>query len=233
MNVTTNEQGYVRFVESRFNTLPRPLLTATATCASWMSSRGFLERPRNLAAAHEVHRGVTVISHGFQVEGLSQDRTLGDGLLSLARVIHNRTGGCLLNYDIEFQGGQGSFQPDVCRPNVGGSEGHESIVLFDWAVESFEISNGWAEAAADALFNILVNRNLLDPEKKAANDPYHFISHSMGTAVTSEVVERFAALQVPVGAGDVSGYPTRTTLRCGDLTRASSSSRWVNRGPFR
>jgi len=198
LNVTTSDSGYALFIGTPFVPSPDQFITATATRILDEQKGLFGDTSEFSPAAHAVRRGVTVITHGFTPEGLSSDPALGDSLLSLAQVIHNRTGGCLLNYDIEAQGGQGSFQADVCRPNVGGSEGQETIVLFDWAVESFEISNGWAEAAGDALFAILVNRNLLEPEKKDANAPYHFISHSMGTAVTSEVVERFAAFGVPV-----------------------------------
>jgi len=72
------------------------------------------------------------------------------------------------------------------------------VVLFDWSDESNNMSSGWGEGAGDALFSLLAGVGLVDPDAGAANPPLHFIGHSFGTAVTSEVVERLARFDVPV-----------------------------------
>jgi pimeloyl-ACP methyl ester carboxylesterase len=126
------------------------------------------------------------VTHGFL---LDDD---GDSLKPLADAIVDRTDGCLLDYQLAQEGGQGVFL-SICSPGT-----EEVVILFDWGVESNELSNGWGEAAADALFSLLVREELLDPTLDQLNLPYHFIGHSFGTAVTSEVVERFAAFDIPV-----------------------------------
>ncbi|MCG8648716.1 MAG: hypothetical protein MI861_02725, partial [Pirellulales bacterium] len=137
--------------------------------------------------------GVTVITHGFLADGS------GDSLLPLANAIlgkasRDRSGGCLMDYDIDQTGGQGSF--DQSCASVLGQQ--EIIVLWDWGVESREISSGWGEAAADALVASLIDQGLLDPANPASNHPFHFIGHSFGAAVASDAVERLAAFGVEV-----------------------------------
>ncbi len=131
--------------------------------------------------------GVTVITHGFLA-----DPNEGDSLLPLAEAIRNETNGILLNYTIDEEGGMGTFDQHNNDPTK------EIIVLFDWGSESNEIDDGWGEAAGDAFFHILVQEGLVDPTAGSANRPFHFIGHSFGTAVTSEIVERFASWAIPV-----------------------------------
>lgn len=147
-------------------------------------------------------QGATVITHGFQPEGQLNGIEFGDGdsLRPLAESIYNRVTGWLVDYDVV--GGQGTL-------NEGGQgcfqiEGHsvtantdELILLFDWAAESNEKSSGWAEAAGDALFSLLVGLNLVQPHAGTGVD-LHFIGHSFGTVVTSETIERLARYGVDV-----------------------------------
>lgn len=128
----------------------------------------------------------TVVTHGFQP---NDD---GDALDTLALAIVERTGGHLVDYSIPSEGDQGDFVTPVDTSQ------ENNVVLFDWAVESNELSAGWAEAAGDALFALLVQQGLLDLSPGAVNGDMHFIAHSFGAAVNSEVVERLAYYNVPV-----------------------------------
>lgn len=138
--------------------------------------------------------GVTGITHGFQLFDSG-----GGALMALARDIHNRAGGWLLDYDIDGEGNDffDSCTNDCGNPAPGQKGTHEVVLLFDWAPGSNEISSGWGEAAGDALFNILIATTLVNPTA-VDNPPYHFIGHSFGAAVTSEVVERLAYFGIPV-----------------------------------
>ena len=195
LQVPTDQTGYAVFTVA---TAPpaNQFITATATRIVNASGDQFEATSEFSPPARRIERGVTVITHGFVPQVFD-----GDSLLPLAQAIHNRTGGCLLNYDA-VQGGEGTFPADklFCQPNIGGDSGAaEVILLFDWAPESNETSsNAWSEAAGDALFGLLVSEGLVNPANVRSNPAYHFIAHSFGAAVTSEVVERFARFGVNV-----------------------------------
>lgn len=139
-------------------------------------------------------RGVTVVTHGFQLGNSG-----GDSLMPLANAIREQADGWLLDYDISGQGGEGAFE---VNPNVPGEAGAassgEAVLLFDWAPESNELTDGWGDAAGDALFNLLVGLDFVRPADPSDSKPLHFIGHSFGTAVTSEAVERLAAFEISV-----------------------------------
>lgn len=138
--------------------------------------------------------GVTVITHGFGANG--------DSLMPLAQAINQRAGGWLLDYDVPGLGQQGYFdltagQSILPKVSESGASG-EVVVLFDWSPETLQVTQGWGEAAGDALFSTLVELDLVDPTLGANNIPLHFIGHSFGAVVTSEAVERLARFEVPV-----------------------------------
>ncbi|MCB0208902.1 MAG: hypothetical protein KDJ52_06220 [Anaerolineae bacterium] len=138
--------------------------------------------------------GITVVTHGRQLSDSD-----GDSLQPLAADIHNKAGGWLIDYDVDGNGNDffDSCTND-CNAAAAGQKGlNEVVLLFDWAAESNEASTGWGEAAGDALFSLLIDINLIDPTA-TDNPPLHFIAHSFGTAVTSEVVERLARFNIPV-----------------------------------
>src|SRR5690606_24054466 len=56
---------------------------------------------------------------------------------------------------------------------------------------------GWAEAAGDALFAMLAELGLVDPQT-STGAALHMIGHGSGAVVTSEAVERLAYYNVPV-----------------------------------
>ncbi|MCB1095299.1 MAG: Ig-like domain-containing protein [Verrucomicrobiae bacterium] len=68
--------------------------------------------------------------------------------------------------------------------------GRPLVLVSDWVKESNTSDSGFSEAAADTLFAAIVG---LDKELsgKVLNSPLHFIGHSRGTVVTSEIVQRF------------------------------------------
>jgi hypothetical protein len=155
--------------------------------------------------------GVTVITHGFQIGGAAGG-TGGDSLMPLALAIKNQLAqsgqqAWLLDYDLQDEGVTAGFDryvngfdlSDSFLPEDDNAAPGELILLFDWAAESNETSDGWGNAAGDALFSLLVNLNVVDPLLGAASDlPIHFIAHSFGTAVTSSAIERLAAFDIPV-----------------------------------
>jgi hypothetical protein len=139
------------------------------------------------------YTGATVITHGFQPPVVGN----GDSLLPLAEAIRDYSGGWLVDYEM-LQGGIDFV--DVAQSTLPSATGSgELVVLYDWAEESNEAAPGWGGAAADALFALLVDLHVVTPALGASSTvPLHFIGHSFGTAVTSAVVERLAAFDVPV-----------------------------------
>jgi hypothetical protein len=156
--------------------------------------------------------GVTVITHGFQPEYISD----GDSLLGLGKAIVNferysdaetansQDWAWLLDYDIKEEGTPGYFdlaQSSKDLPGVTDTVldlAGELVLVYDWAVESNEHAPGWTDAAGDGLFALLTSLHVVDPENPANSKPLHFIAHSFGAAVTSETVERLAYFGVPV-----------------------------------
>ena len=126
--------------------------------------------------------GITVITHGFQPPNANPLKE-GEWVLNMARAIKNKYGGKILTYKKQT----GLFET---LPNEPISEG-ETVLLFDWADESWFNIEGYSEAAGDALFAALIKSGL-----KLEN--LHFIGHSRGCVVTTEVVERLLSIGVNV-----------------------------------
>jgi hypothetical protein len=142
-------------------------------------------------------QGATVVTHGYQ----PQVGGSGDSLWTLADGIRDRVaeGAWLLDYDTT-QAGTPGFDSDRAQDEDGSRLSGvptEVVLLFDWAPESNEASAGWGEAAGDALFSLIVDLGLVEPEA-GTSVPLHFIGHSFGAAVTSEAVERLARFSVYV-----------------------------------
>ena len=152
---------------------------------------------------------VTVVTHGFQPQLAGS----GDSLMPLAEKIYTRAGAdkaWLLDYDVsnEAQGngvlgswgdrGVGVFDADQSK--MSAENPTDIVLLWDWADESNDFSAGWTGASADALFTTLVSLHLANPVKGSEGNgiSFHFIAHSFGSAVTSEVVRRFDAYHMPV-----------------------------------
>ncbi|UCE73894.1 MAG: hypothetical protein JSV56_12880, partial [Methanomassiliicoccales archaeon] len=153
----------------------------------------FSTAPLNLAIT-----GATIITHGF--EPLDDE---GDSMLALAQAIRDEAEisygndyAWLLDYDIQKCG----FDTEDSILPTDDNAGHsgEVVLLFDWSLDSRHPSPGWAEAAGDALFNMLVELELVDLQDPGQSAPLHFIGHGFGAVVTSEAVKRLAYYEVEV-----------------------------------
>lgn len=133
-------------------------------------------------------KGITVITHGFQLSLLS----FPEWTLFMARAISNRVGTASVG---RYDKVAGNFLDDGTTTAIQPSAG-ESILVFDWASESDVPSTGWAEASGDALFAALVK--FVGGVSRLGDYQWHFIGHSRGCVVNSEAVERLGALSVPV-----------------------------------
>ncbi|MCA9264711.1 MAG: hypothetical protein KDA60_12710 [Planctomycetales bacterium] len=159
--------------------------------------------------------GVTVITHGFQLTGDFPDWTISMGQAILDRADGDRTDrttGSLFKH----QPNSGNWVAlDNAVWNNSNSTSDHIVLLFDWASESNNFSDGWLEAAADSLYTSLLgpNTNLsgelnghsfaelaleggLARSLRTGSPPgfdLHFIGHSRGAVLNSLVTERFAA----------------------------------------
>ncbi|MDF1698711.1 MAG: hypothetical protein P1U56_22855 [Saprospiraceae bacterium] len=128
--------------------------------------------------------GTTVITHGYQLGGDAPIQA-GDWAYNMGKSILKKIEdkGCIRRYNKKT----GLF--DVIRGNC--KEG-ETILLFDWAEESNNLSEGYTEAAGDALFSALVMGSKYD---NISLKDIHFIGHSRGTVVNTEALERLITLR--------------------------------------
>lgn len=127
--------------------------------------------------------GTTVITHGYIPDLGDYDDGLKDDAgwtISMAEAIVGRLAagkvytivdGNIFNFPIE-----GDY-----------SEDGEKVIVFDWIEESNRPVFGLAEAAADVLF-----ANLIEGAQKGkwSLEQLHFIGHSRGAVVNSEVIQR-------------------------------------------
>ncbi len=185
-----------RFNGNRFNTIrKRRLLIETLESRALLAFVGpglsIEEAGVNLRGRLS---GATVITHGFQpgADGtvLSAD---GDSLRPLANAIQTRvstpvaSGGLggsayIVDYDVVSEGGSGVIDVGQSNfPTATGPAKGELILLWDWAVESNELTSGWTSASGDALAATLVKLGAVDPAS-GTTVPLHFISHSFGAA---------------------------------------------------
>ena len=139
--------------------------------------------------------GATIVVPGF--EPIDDE---GDTLLPMAQVIRNQAESVageswLFDYD-HSRGGFHSSQSVLPLPADANSSG-EVVLLFDWALASRQVSEGWAEASGDALFSMLVDLGLADPEA-GMGVPLHVIGVGMGATVASEAVERLGYFDIDV-----------------------------------
>ena len=136
--------------------------------------------------------GVTVIVHGARPGGT------GDEMLPLAKAIRDvgestsiENASWLLDYDASA----GGFDPvQSILPNADqvGARG-ELVLLYDWMEGANRSSHGFAEAAGDELFHMLIGLGVVDLDPDTADFPrLHFIGHGTGAVVVSKAVERLA-----------------------------------------
>lgn len=128
--------------------------------------------------------GTTIITHGYQANGDAPINN-GEWAYEMAKQILKKINGkgCIKRYNKET----GRFEVENKALCVTG----ENILLFDWAEESNNNSQGYSEAAGDALFSALL---LAKKEKNITLDNLHFIGHSRGCVVNTECVERLLSI---------------------------------------
>jgi hypothetical protein len=154
---------------------------------------------------------VTVLTHGFETRlALDQSRP-PDAFVELARNIRDAAGGGVVAVYrketgdwIRIDDGQ-SLR--VSPPELGKS----LVLVSDWMRESDIADEGFAEAAGDAIFASLVKLNnelggaifgrRTDGVQSThpQQSPIHFISHSRGTVVNSEIIQRLGSYVPSVG----------------------------------
>ncbi|MBN2293355.1 MAG: hypothetical protein JXM70_13080 [Pirellulales bacterium] len=133
---------------------------------------------------------VTILTHGFQPMPIIGDPLYQqpEGFITLAHMIAESGGdGHVLRYNRET----GKWVEDITLEDGAGAleDGKPVVLVLDWNKESNISDSGFAEAAADASFAAMVQ---LDAELggKLFASPMHFIGHSRGTVVNSEIVQR-------------------------------------------
>jgi Ca2+-binding RTX toxin-like protein/protocatechuate 3,4-dioxygenase beta subunit len=141
--------------------------------------------------------GVTIVTHGLDPFDLD-----GDSMLPLAKAIRDRadaSNGSDKAWLLDFDSDSGTFDPsDSVLPNdLDVNATGELVLLYDWANSSSHVSSGWAEAAGDALFGMLAQLGMVNPQAGTGVD-LHFIGHGSGAVVTSEAVERLATYNIAV-----------------------------------
>lgn len=140
--------------------------------------------------------GATVITHGYQgIVGNALCAPSWTNKLALAIRARLEGRGQILLYSkssgrFEAVGGLGGDCSEVFSPVSQDATG-ERILIFDWAKESNDNTEGYSEAAAEALVAAL-----LASEQRGEIDlsELHFIGHSRGAVVNSEAIERLLSL---------------------------------------
>ncbi|MCP4411946.1 MAG: choice-of-anchor D domain-containing protein, partial [Gammaproteobacteria bacterium] len=144
------------------------------------------ENPYNVSlTGNGILYGTTIITHGFQAGGSLPYP--GGWLEDMAQAIRSRA---ILGKVMLYNKATGEF--DI-QPNS--DQNGETILIFDWAIESDDDFSGFSEAAGDALFSSLMGGEL---NGDFSLDHLHFIGHSRGCVVNSEAIERLRAIGKPV-----------------------------------
>ena len=142
------------------------------------------------------YNGVTVLTHGFQ---LDPEPSFSDpayrqpeAFMQLARLIADASGGGVV---LSYNKNTGQWV-DLKTGATGAAalQGGKAVVLVaDWFKESDISDAGFAEAAAESMYASLADLNL-KTTGALFGSPLHFIGHSRGTSVNSEIIQRMALL---------------------------------------
>jgi Leucine-rich repeat (LRR) protein len=138
----------------------------------------------------ELPKGITVITHGYILDAndiLDPDKC-GDRpewTLTMAESIQDRLMAINGNTNIWI------YSPQIHEFEIYGrnanQNANENVLVFDWAKESCSPTQGYSEAAAEALLAGIMD---LKQQNKLGLDSIHLIGHSRGTVVNSELAER-------------------------------------------
>ena len=144
------------------------------------------------AAGAVMPEATVVVTHGFQLGGQIPDWpfALADAIARRARVETGEAGRIYV-----YDGASGDLQ--LCQhPQCTESGAGPTIIVFDWAADSNETGSGFSEAAAESLFAGLAAWSTATPPLVNLS-ALHFIGHSRGAIVNSEVAERLIAAGFP------------------------------------
>jgi hypothetical protein len=137
----------------------------------------------------EPEYGCTVITHGAQLNG-----TLPVWPKAMGAAIGERIGNARVWI---LDPGTGLFEPPDSGNHAIGNpvgEASEEIFIVDWATESNDVWSGlgFSEAAANTFVAALIRHQINHPIPFFL-DKIHFIGHSRGTVVASEMIELLAS----------------------------------------
>ncbi|MCB2028921.1 MAG: hypothetical protein KDH18_09735, partial [Rhodoferax sp.] len=154
--------------------------------------------------AESTYSSVTVLTHGFQLSLTSSFNNQGqfkqpEAFMEMAdMIVAAAGGGVVLAYDklsglwVDRSVWNGYGEPPAYALAANRIQAGKAVVLVsDWHVESDISDSGFSEAAADAMYASLID---LDKEVGGIlSSPLHFIGHSRGTVVNSEIIQRLGA----------------------------------------
>ncbi len=161
--------------------------------------------------------GTTIITHGYTFFSSSAPAWTE----SMARAVLYRAGDMGTVYRYRPEDGRWAFVTSGGRGSSG-----EIVLIFNWAAESDQSNvagtQGTAEGAADALYAAL--RDPLDTSGNRLSNVLtrglHFIGHSRGASVNSDVIERLGAAGVTPASLQVTTldpHPVNGTLSSGPI----------------
>ncbi|MCA9184291.1 MAG: Ig-like domain-containing protein, partial [Planctomycetales bacterium] len=144
----------------------------------------------NFVAQPVSEQTITVLTHGFQL-GVS----VGDSpyqqpaaFMEMADLIRDAAGdGYVLSYNKST--GQWVDRENGTDPVAAINSGKSVVLVSDWNKESDISDSGFSEAAADAMFASLADLNRRSGSALFGAN-LHFIGHSRGTVVNSEIIQR-------------------------------------------
>ncbi|MDB5857580.1 MAG: hypothetical protein JWQ76_1269, partial [Ramlibacter sp.] len=145
--------------------------------------------------------GITLLTHGFQ-PAIEAGSAFTSKSYLIGRQMALQTGGGLFVYQpdtgkwLEYD----PASPATNRMVPKSGDGLEAMQMYrtlgrpiflvsDWYTESGVSTTGFAEAAADAIYDSLARLNV-DLKDSITKTNLHLIGHSRGTVVTSEIVQR-------------------------------------------
>ncbi|MBX7103984.1 MAG: hypothetical protein K1X57_07875 [Gemmataceae bacterium] len=132
--------------------------------------------------------GTTIITHGLS---LTSQFGSDSWVRAMGNAIAGRSPGSDVFLMYDFAAGVLKYDGGAAVPATfqAGTGSEEYIVYVSWESASSRTTPGWAESAAEGLYGTLRRYGLAD-----ANHPLHFIGHSYGTVVNSEVIQRLGYL---------------------------------------
>ena len=156
---------------------------------TFSEATSFTAKPVRTAGTYN---GVTVLTHGFQL-GISDGDLpyqAPEAFMALAQLIVDASGGGVV---LAYNKNTGEWEDlKTHAKGLAALQAGKAVVLVsDWNKESDISDAGFSEAAADAIYASLEELNTESGGTLFASQ-LHFIGHSRGTVVNSEIIQRMA-----------------------------------------